>query len=195
MVEQNFGLTDVHVCTGGSLTEPAVIFKTLKQHHSLLWLHPSKQAQCGDTAPQCVSIGGNGRRLLWLFSFYFFYENEMYRKSQKGLFHFLKVAPAVHDSFHVFSFRWLFPVSFIGMHCTVYLCVYRCTESASNLKEEYRSSGQIGTSDVMSSQWNTVSVIAGADLRGCGLSVFTGEGSFTPTPPLFIYNLDNEKSL
>lgn len=30
--------------------------------------------------------------------------------------------------------------------------VYRCTESASNLKEEYRSSGQIGTSDVMSSQ-------------------------------------------
>lgn len=126
---------------------------------------------------------------------FFFYENEMYRKSRKGLFHFLKVAPPVHESFHVFSFRWLFPVRFIGMDRTVYLSVYRCTESASNLKEEYRSSGQIGTSDVMSSQWNTVSVIAGADLRGCGLSVFTGEGSFTPTPPLFIYNLDNEKSL
>lgn len=38
------------------------------------------------------------------------------------------------------------------MDRTVYLSVYRCTESASNLKEEYRSSGQIGTSDVMSSQ-------------------------------------------
>lgn len=172
---------------GGSLTEPAVIFKTLKQHHSLLWLHPSKQAQCGDTAPQCVKYRREWPQAALIIQFeFFFYENEMYRKCQKGLIHFLKVAPPVHESFHVFSFRWLFPVRFIGMDRTVYLSVYRCTESASNLKEEYRSSGQIGTSDVMSSQWNSLSDCGGWSERMWTVSVHRGRIFYPYTSSLHL---------